>query len=313
MPFKFLKSPLEQAEIDYKAAYDKGLNLGKYDVAQERFSDAAREYSEGGDQLRAFLANSLASFMGCLCSPHNPRLWRDAARNLQSLGEIDVFVPTAAKASILSKECIFVASEIEANNVLDMNRKAQMLEDVAKNYLSLGNTKLTVLALIERQDFTGIIKANILAATADKMRGDTVVDMDPKKAAEYYQKSALRLKTIGESKGFSEYDKKARLTSEPAKCWFCGREVYGRDVHFVPMKSVITPYQQQHMGKSVLPSIHQPDKVLACKACHSAITTAADEIAKGYYSILKIELSELRSYIEREISRLRGEIALSRR
>lgn len=313
MPIKFFKSPLERAEIDYKAAYDKGLNLGRYDIAQERFSDAAREYSEGGDQLRAALANSLASFMGCLCSPRNSQLWRDAARNLQALGEVEISVPTATRASILSKECILVASETDSDNIPDLNQKAQMLEEAAKNYLLLGNAKLTVPTLTERRDLTATIKANILAATADKLRGDAIVSLDPKKAGEYYQKSALRLKTIGDTKSFSEYDEKARLTSEPGKCWFCGREIYGRDIHFVPMQSVITPYQQQHMGEGVLPSAYPPDQVIACKACHSAITIAADNIAKEYYNKLKSDISELRRYIEQELSRLRGEIVLVKR
>lgn len=309
MTLKFWKPVLEKAEIDFNAAYEKGLNLGKYDVAQRLFSESARLYAEGGDHSKAMLANALEAFTGALCTSRNSQSWRHAADVIQPLGNIEIRVPTPTKASDLSKECLLISSELEAQNIQDLNQKAESLENVGRNYLSLGNTKLIVSAHIDRLDLTGMTKANLLAANADALRGDALIQIDPKKASEYYQKAAIRLKTIGESVRSSEWEEKVRLASEPAECWFCGREVYGRDIHFVSMKSIITPYQQQHMSDSTLRSAYPPNAVAACKACHSAITIAADDIAKEYYNILKRELDDFRKHMEQELSSIRREIS----
>ncbi|MEM3804318.1 MAG: hypothetical protein QXX17_07915, partial [Conexivisphaerales archaeon] len=89
-----------------------------------------------------------------------------------------------------------------------------------------------------------------------------------------------------------------------AKCWFCGREVQGRDANFFNVNAQITAYMRSKYGNDMPASIDGPS-VVACAACYSAIQNLSDIVAQKYY---RLALDEINALAER-VSRLESEVS----
>jgi hypothetical protein len=308
LSWKVWKQPLDRAREEFENGYRKGLNLSNWNGALTCFNSSYELYSKAGDQANARIAWTLATFSRALVEPQKIENWTDASNALKTLGLAEIDVTRTVPTEILAQECDLKALELRARTVIAPIERATQLEEVAKKYLAVGGRSLLVPLLIEKQQTSGQIRAHRIIAEAARLRGDEIVDLSPKNASEFYRMAAIHMKTAGDLESFRYLSGKADDFSTTARCYFCGREVPGKEVNFVHMKASLTRFLQKQNESQALPSILSIERVVACKGCHSAITIAADEIAKRYYDLIEAELQQFKQTVESEISNLKSKI-----
>ncbi len=308
MSWKVWKQPIERAQEEFDNGYKKGLNLSDWNSAFNSFREASEFYSKAGDPISAKVANALALFSRALSDPNKSENWTDAAASLLNSGTNNINITQLVSVETLAQECKLKAFELRARNMPTATDSAPELEKTAKEYLSMGNKNLMLPLLMNKQQISSQSFAHILIADAARLQGDQSLGADPKIAADYYRKAAIHMKAAGDVSSFQSLSGKADDYSTTAVCYFCGREVSGKDINFFSMRATLTAYLASKSTSQVLPSSLAPNTVIACQGCYSAITIAADEIAKGYYDRVEVEIAQLKQ----EISQLRNRVAVTR-
>jgi hypothetical protein len=304
MSWKVWKQPIERAQEEFESGYKKGLNLSDWSSAYSHFETAFGFYNQIGDQTKAKVAKTLAALSKALWDPERHENWTDAAAALLTSGIQEIDVTQTISTEFLAQECKLKALELRARRITPPAQKADGFEEIAKEYLSMRGRSLLLPLLMDKKQISSQGVAHKFIADAAKLRGDEALVQDPKKAAEFYRMAAIHMKSAGDLASFQSLNGQADDFSATAVCYFCGREVTGRNINFVNMKANLTPFLVNQNATQVLPSTLSSNKVIACKGCHSAITIAADEVARKYFDRVEAELRELKS----EISNLRGRI-----
>lgn len=307
MSWKVWKQPLERAQEEYQKGYSKGINLSDWNLAQSSFSTAFDLYNKAGDIANAELCRGLALLSKALANPLFARNWSDAALAVNNTGLSQIDFTQTVSTKDLSQECELKASEMNATSIKDNLQKATQIEEVAKKYMTHGSKGLLLSLLIEKHQTTGQSKAHRLIAEAMRLRGMEEVDLDPKHAAEFYRMASIHLKTAGDIEGSKYLSGKAEDFSSTAICYFCGREVTGKEINFVYMKAKLTRFIEKQNSSKALPST-LPNMVVACAGCNSAITIAADEIALRYFNKVEAELHQFMNSVNNELAQLRRQI-----
>jgi hypothetical protein len=297
MSWKVWKQPLERAREEFQNGYQKGLNLSDWNAAFSHFNSASEFFSAGGDQANAKVAKALAIFSRALLDSKRAENWTEAAAALVTSGLNEINVTQTVSTSSLAQECKLKAFELRARSKTVPSEIANELEETAKEYLSIGNRSLLLPLLLERKQVSAQNLGHKLIADASKLRGDEIVNRDSKKAAEFYRMAAIHMKAAGDLSSFQSLSGAADDFSTVAACYFCGREVSGKEINFVSMRANLTTCLREKISTQVLPSSLSQDTVIACKGCHSAITIAADQIAKRYFDRVEAELRELRAEV----------------
>jgi hypothetical protein len=303
MSWKLWKDPLVRASEEFQKGYLKGLNLSDWNSAASSFNSASELYSGAGDRANGDLSRALSLFAKALGSPQISECWESAAAaiNYTGLGQINVTSNVSTRDIV--EECTLKSLEIKNRSIVDNVAKAGQLEDTAKKYLVFGGKSLLIPLLLEKQQLTGLARAHRLIAEASILRGDAEIFSDPKHAAEFYRMAAIHMKTSGDMQYSQQLSGKAEDFATTALCYFCGREVIGKEINFVYMKAQISKFIENQNATKILPST-LGNMVIACIGCHSAITIAADDIAKAYFDRVQAEIQRLQS----EISHLNGRI-----
>jgi hypothetical protein len=303
--WKVWKQPLERAQEEFGNGYKKGLNLSDWSSAFSHFNSASELFSEGGDPANTKVAKALAIFSRALINPRKVDNWTDAAAALVRSGVSEINVTQNVSTEILAQECKLKAFELRARSRTVSSESASELEETAKEYLAMGNRSLLLPLLLEKKQVSAQNLAHKLIADASKLRGDEIVNLDSRKAAEFYRMAAIHMKATGDLESSQNLVGRADDFSTVATCYFCGREVSGKEINFVNMRANLTTCLREKVTSQVLPSSLSPDTVIACKGCYSAITIAADQIAKRYFDRVEAELQEFRAAVTSDISELK--------
>jgi hypothetical protein len=302
------KQPLQRAREEFENGYRKGFNLSNWNSALSCFNSAYELYSREGDQANAQVAWTLATFSKALIEPGRIENWVNASNALKTVGIAEIEITQPVPTETLAQECELKASELKARSMTVSAQKAEQLEEVAKKYLSLGTRSLLISLLLEKHQTSAQIKAHRIIAEAAKLRGDDILDLSPENASEFYRMAAIHMKTAGDLESFQQLSRKADDFSTTARCYFCGREVHGKEVNFVPMKAHLTKFLEKQTENQALPTILSANSVIACKGCHSAITMAADEIAKKYFDFVEAELKEFQRTVDSKMKAVDSEM-----
>jgi len=309
MSWKVWKQPSERARDEFENGYRKGFNLSNWNSALSSFNSAYELYSKAGDQANAQVAWTLATFSRALTEPERIENWANASNALKTVGIVEIDVTQPVSTEKLATECELKASELKARSISISAQRAEQLEEVAKKYLAFGEQSLLVPLLLEKHQTSAQVRAHRIIAEASKLRGDEILDLSPRNASEFYRMAAVHMKTAGDLESFQQMSRKAEDFSTTARCYFCGREVQGKEVNFVPMKAQLTRFLEKQTENQALPTILSANSVIACKGCHSAITIAADEIAKRYFDFVEAELKEFQRTVNLEMSSLKSRIS----
>lgn len=299
--------------------FDSGqscLKQGDFSKAISNFQKASQKLKNQGDLQNAQVSDALVSVLMITSNPSNPGVYSSANNFLSNFGEREIkFGVRNVKCSEIAKECMLKAFELEKRSIPtnDSNNlmvRGEELKNIGIRYQKeIGNTVLFHPELFNREKLTGLQVAYRLFAEGLENLAEGVVLSNPKKAAEHYQSASNYRKQAGDP-SLCEFDKdKVVQYKQSVCCWFCGREITGRDVHFVSMPSVVSEFQLKNKGKSPLESVDTSgNSIYACKGCYEAISLKADEIANHYHEIAMNRISDVRNELinalHTEINRL---------
>ncbi len=302
---------------------DKGHNFlkqGEFSKALNNFEKATEKFRKEGDVQNGENSNAFAKLLKIHSNKNDPNVYISASEALQPLGDIELkFGVRDVKASNIANECSVKAEELSiltlpTDDLSSLEKRGRELQEMGTKYQSsIGTNVMIIPEIFEKKKITGIQHAYALAAEGQENLAEAIVWSDPKKAAEYYQTAANYRRQIGEQNKEKSDTGKVQQFKKAAKCWLCGREIYGEDIHFFPMRSDITEFQRKSKESSPLPSKHESENMIyACRACHEAISKKADEIADHYHQIaiaytndVKDELQSQINQIERALRNLR--------
>ena len=299
--FKTASEVFDQAN-DYLLRGDFGSALNKY-------NDAIRKFQKVGDQNGILLATAYASVMNLAQNPNNPNAYRAAAQALRTVGDQPIKLGLReSTGNALAHEADILASAYEWTSLAPSSpaqyqQKAQALRQVATAIRTdIGGNVLVLPELLKQGSFTGESRAYALAAQSEEALAESMLATDPKGAAEHYQTARLWWSQAGDAAQADAAASRVAQYGKSAKCWFCGREVSGENIHFVAMPSDLTDLVKAADKDSPLPSFDPASgNVYACKGCHGAVFHLADELAVK-------RTAELDAKIQPQIQDLKNQI-----
>ncbi len=286
------------------------LLRGDFASALAKYNDAIRKFQKVGDQNGILLASAYASVMNVAQDSNNPNAYRAAAQALHAIGDQPVKLGLReSTASAVAHEAEVLASATEwvgapASSPAQCQQKAQALRQVATALRSdIGSNILILPELFKKGSYTGESHALVLAAMSEEVLAQSLVATDPKAAAEHYQTARLWWSQAGESGQADAAAAHVAQVGKSAKCWFCGREVTGENIHFVPMPSDLTELVKAADKDSPLPSFDPATgNVYACQGCHGAVFHQADDLAvkraAEVEAKLQVQIDELKKEMQ---------------
>jgi len=285
------------------------LMRGDFASALNKYNDAVRKFQKVGDVNGATQAFAYAAVMNLAQSPRDPGAYRAASQALRALGDTPMKLGLReSTGNALAREADILASEAEwtglqPTSVDQYKQKAQALRQVATAIRSeIGSNVLVLPELLKQGSVTGESHALALAALSEEALAESLLSTDPKAAAEHYQTARLWWSQAGDAAQADAALARVNMYGKSAKCWFCGREVAGENIHFVPMPSDLTDLVKAADKDSPLPSFDPASgNVYACKGCHGAVFHLADELAVK-------RTAELDAKIQPQIQDLKNQI-----
>lgn len=213
----------------------------------------------------------------------------------------------------LKNELVVCLEVLDADNAIECKESYSRTVEDANRLIQAGNNMMNVcgdenlihLAVFDGQKITGRVFALGYIAKGYEVAAHAISWDDPKKGAEYAQQAANYRKEENNTSMLAEDEKFVKGTSMTAHCWFCGKEVTGLDIHFVPMPSFVTKPlidAEKREGKS-FPS-YSGNEIYMCRACFTAI----DKNDRKYFAMAKDytneEVEKLFNYTKSEVARL---------
>lgn len=303
------KSPKQAADDDFAKAYSKGVKLGreKWLDASNYFGSAASRYNQLGMRDRATLSAGL-SFLFKAAVTNDPDFWRMAYENFSNLGEIPVDIGSVVSAQDIAEECRVVYLRNKADSKIASKAvdsvTVMMLEDVAKACMGLIGRDLVVWKQLGVSGDPQVLAYSYLAV-ARQAEGRMLEGEDPEKAI-YSYNQARQYVQLAKNDMFGvgpDVNLLLDKLGKVAKCWFCGRTVQGKGVHFVELPASTTKYMIKKYGSEA--NAMTDNVVYACISCYLAIHNEADNIARRYYARTMAEIDALKAEIARIDERIR--------
>ncbi len=317
MPIKLFKQPSEKAEIEFREAYEKGVNLGpqKWPDAVHHFSEAQKNYTTIGDSQKSGQCYALATLFYALTA-RTDQSWQACSEAMRQIPDTSLNVGFTVNSTAISQQASVLASDIATTQMLDGESKdvskVAALRDLAQKYMDLIGNDLAVWRL-QKEDIDPQRRAYYLLGVASLIEGNSVSDSDPKKSVALLSEAATNFELAGIDPMSITPGTKTKLDNMTkfAKCWFCGREMQGQGFHYVSLDATVTQYTRARYGSSTPHSLEE-NGVVACESCASAIRNVADEVAKAYYERAMAAMRETEQRLNAKIAALEREVAALR-
>lgn len=313
MPLKIFKQPSEKAEIEFREAYEKGVNLGpqKWPDAVHHFSEAAKHYAAVGDAQSAAKAHALAALFYAL-STRSAEAWQMCSQAMGQIPNVSLNVGFNLDSTSVAQQASVLSSDIVTVQALDGNSKdvsrVAAVRNLAQKYMELIGNDLSVWKLLG-QEMDPQRRAYYLLGLSSLIEGNSVAETDPKKSVALLSEAATNFELagtdpMGVSSGASA---KLESLSKFGECWFCGREMQGQGFHFVLLPATVSPYTRAKFG-SATPHTIEGNAVVACESCSSSIRFVSDEVARAYFHRALAEISALEQRTNAKIAALESQI-----
>lgn len=313
MPFKLFKEPAEKAEIEFREAYEKGVNLGpeKWPDASHHFSEASKLYATVGNSLKSSEAYALATLFFAL-SRGTDQDWQTCSQAMKQIPDSQLNVGFAVSSTDLAQQASVLSYDISTTRVLDGNSKdvsrVAAVRELAQKYMDLIGSDLALWRLLKQQ-IDPQRRAYYLLGLASLIEANSIAESDPKKSVALLSEAATNLELAGTDPMGISSGTRAKLDniSKFGQCWFCGRQMQGQGFHYVLLPATISQFTRQMYGTST-PHTIEENAVVACESCSSSIRNVADEVARAYYERAIAEIRSLEQRLNAKIAALEREI-----
>jgi hypothetical protein len=313
MPIKLFKEPAEKAEIEFREAYEKGVNLGpeKWPDAVHHFSEASKHFSSAGNSQKSYETYALATLFHAL-TMRTEQTWKACSEAMNQIPNSQLNVGFVVSSSNLAQQASVLSYDMATTQVLDGNSRdisrVAAVRDLAQKYMDLIGSDLSLWRLM-KQEVDPQRRAYYLLGLASLIEANSIVDSDPKKSVALLSEAATNLELAGADpmSVFPGTQAKLDNLSKFGQCWFCGREMQGQGFHYVLLPATISQHSRQKYGSST-PHTMEGSMVVACESCSSSIRNVADEVAQVYYEKAMAEMRDLEKRLNAKISALEREI-----
>jgi hypothetical protein len=314
---KLFKQPAEKAEIEFREAYEKGVNLGpqKWPDAVHHFVEASKHYASIGDSQKASQAYALASLFHALTT-QTGQAWQSCSEALNQIPNTQLNVGFAADSTSLAQQASVLSFDIATTSMLngesrDISR-VEAVRSLAQKYMDLIGSDLAIWRL-QKKEIDPQRRAYYLLGLASLIEANSIADADPKKSVSLLAEAATNLELAGaDPMGIvSGVHSKLENISKFGRCWFCGREMQGQDFHYVLLPATVSLYTRSRYG-SETPHTLEENAVVACESCSSSIRNVADEVAREYYEKAMAEMRVLEQRLNARIVAIESELNLLR-
>jgi len=300
----------------------KGENLrnqGKFTEAALCFQTSGDLYTKSNNKDAAKILYIMATLCRAIENPTSENL-ANCSKLITNLvndtktvtglgGETILEMPKQITAIDLANETRILAEYLSLSSSFgkvesDDLRLATAFEKLANDLSMMPNEhfQLEDFATIQRIVSEGrTAMAARLRGLALIIRGNAIIPEDPSKAKEFFETARAHFR-MAKSGPEDNAEDKAKNLEQLAKCWICGREVQGRQYHYVHLHSTITPYMKNKFSDEN-PSSVRDNEIIACMACSSAIFGTAEKIARSYYERTRQEIRAVREEILPKISK----------
>lgn len=202
----------------------------------------------------------------------------------------------------------------EALKALDVAEKCtfedgQRLIEIGNKYISeIGDENLVLEDVFRQNPVSGRTYSLILLATGFETLSDAVKWDDPKKAAEYQQQAMFYNRDRGDSEAIKKNENFIRGVSKTVHCWFCGKEVCGENIHFIPMPADLTkPVLSQVNADSPI-STCDSKFIYTCRACYSSIDNNGYKHYSNACKYTDKQIDQLKVYTDQQIAKVDNEV-----
>jgi tetratricopeptide (TPR) repeat protein len=314
MSWKIWKAADERSREEWEKAVSL-RNQGKWREAAEHFQAVSKLAEKATDQQsrnQGAIAYSLAmlyiaveakssdSFLMC----HN---------SLSRIPPQTVLeIPYKASAREIAQECMLLADEYSLPHVQlgvrveNTDAVASKMESLAQSYLALGRDSL-VLGDLLKTNSNVFERSFKLLGLSRYLKGALEEYRDPDKAVQYYAEAVGYFQQAALEDYKRYLDERNRKLSSVAKCWFCGRNVQGEDIHYVYMETVLTAYMKSKI-QSESPPTTKDYRIVACTVCNQAVQILADKIGRAYYEKAMKAMSEMEERLSARIASLQAQL-----
>ncbi len=292
--FKRLGLGLGSDEV-YSRAFKKGVLVKNYPAAAKLFGKAADKFQKDNNQEgynQAMANQCLYSYIAGLkqqTASEQVQLLDQAVSFLEHLDTIEKIgsqtetVPTEMVIDELEgRKQVFLAGETKSSEAKAEHhaRAAEFFGRLGENIMFIdGKTArpLYHFHLGSSQFYTALIKAQ----------------MDPEKAVELLQETYGNFRLGEATEKAAEVQNLSHKFATTAKCWVCGREIQGQDLHFRYYEARITPYYRAVVeSESEEQKVELLDEGLPlCTTCGSMLSELADSYARLRANEVKEELT----------------------
>lgn len=313
MSWKIWKESHERAQEEWNKAYEKGVNQKNWKEAINHFKSAASLFGKSKDPNAKIEANksiALAWLYTALLSPTIENLLA-CSKAMDAIGDQTLKIPYDAKASDIAIETRVLAREKELNQKRSQTKTKEEIKKLAEEFEKLSYEFMNlqrdfVINTLFELKINGFSKGQKMLAISRFLLGLLEEDNNPTKALEYYSEA------LGYSKSISEdvevINKRIKAMSIVAKCWFCGREIQGENVHFVYLPASFTPYIYNKFSADK-PHTFSNGAIVACQTCYSALSDLSDKIAQEYYkqavALIQNAVKTLQAQIDELVRQIR--------
>lgn len=291
--------------------FDGGVDL----VKRKDYAKARNSFEKSIDKSpsKAPICRIYIGIIDTILGPTNSGAFSNLASLLEQSSESQIeFGITTLDTKSYAAECRLMVERISlmgiSGGAKDKEEKGRKLVMLAQKYqMQIGNNPLRFNELQNGDTtVTGIKMAMNLQALGYESLADAAVLTDPKKAAEYLQNASNYRRQAGED-GSADLEL-VKSYSKSAKCWFCGRVATGEGIHFVGMSSDITPLLRNLQEDIVHSAPEDYSSIYVCRACFSAVSRRADEIAVKYHREAMEEIRRVEANMQAQINTLNSNI-----
>jgi tetratricopeptide (TPR) repeat protein len=319
MAWKLWKSDKERFDEEFQ----KGINdrnKGNIDGAIEHFQKAAeiaRRSKEPELRIKGVLATVMISVYQMLkqtdiASFENLKSSLKELVKLNPDATLNLALPYEIKASELIQEIDILKDlyslpqfTLELDKYDNPSAMANKYETVAQKLLSYGRENFLTQDLLKLEKPTSI--AFKLLAYSRILRAYAVVNEDPGKAVELYSEAMGYFSQVQDQATINFVKSNLEKTGKASKCWICGRNIQGEDIHFVYLHTELTPYIRKSYGNDAPNLIVEREAktyVAVCRTCYGVIYHLSDKISNYYYQLAMKALREVESRLTRRIEEL---------
>lgn len=292
----------------YHRAYEKGVHLGKYEIASDMFAKAAQKFEETGQTEKAHRARA-NQFLYSYIVRKDPAVIDTILTHLGTVKEIEALGSDSDRIPVRELVTELQARKLEGSafgassnpqEALELHRKAA---DLFQNIIK---ARLKTYKMVPEDDHNDSAEERYFLHLGHATFYEAVLsqDADPTRATEKVNEAALAFRRAKDEQLRAQMEKIQSDLRVSRTCWFCHREMQGLglNVDYYPAK--VTRYEADliaKLGQDMTTVDHDAQAVAVCLSCATMVRNQADDIARALVEELRSELQSQLNEIVREL------------